>query len=226
MITVRPHLIFSHVHGDRDVTMPIPDRPGLGGLSLLETYVLIAAARIVNAKRIFEIGTFLGRTTLNLARNVPEAEVFTLDLEDASKVGEQMAADTEVMGLHFSAPKLDFEGTPSEPRITRLLGNSTTFDYAPWHDSMGMVFIDGGHDVPTARSDTENALRLLKSKGDAVLAWHDYANRDYPELSDYLDGLSQDRQILHVGDTMLCLWFGRGHLTASLLGGGRSHERG
>lgn len=222
MITIRPHHLFSHVHGDREVTVPIPHRPGLGGLSLLETYVLIAAARIAHAKRIFEIGTFLGRTTLNLARNMPEAEIFTLDLEDATKVGEQLAADTEVMDLHFQAQKLDFEGTPSEGRITRLFGNSRTFDYTPWHGTIDMVFIDGGHDVATVKSDTENALRLIRPDG--VIAWHDYANRDYPELGAYLDELSQDRQIFHVGDTMICLWLGRGLLPASILGAGRAHE--
>lgn len=39
---------------------------------------------MVNAKRVFEFGTFCGSNTYNVALNLPEdGEVFTLDLEPA-----------------------------------------------------------------------------------------------------------------------------------------------
>lgn len=220
MITLRPHHLFRFVQGDRDVTLPIPSRPGLGGLSLLETFVLIAAGRIVKARRAFEIGTFLGRTTLALAQNL-QAEILTLDLDDAASVGEQLSDDAEVMQLHFAAPKLDFVGTACEARIAQLLGNSTTFDFSPWKGAVDLVFIDGGHDVATAASDTKNAFALVEGSSSAAILWHDYANPDYPELSAYLDDLSRERTMLHVGDTMLCLWFSQEYLSASILGAGR-----
>jgi predicted O-methyltransferase YrrM len=53
-------------------------------VSTLETVILIAAMKIVNAERIFEIGTFTGSTTLNLALNLNGGKIFTLDLDEAS----------------------------------------------------------------------------------------------------------------------------------------------
>ena len=44
----------------------------------LETVASIVAT--VKPKRIFEIGTFDGRTTLNMALNAPDAQIYTLDL--------------------------------------------------------------------------------------------------------------------------------------------------
>jgi predicted O-methyltransferase YrrM len=60
---------------------------GLGLQPLLETFTLFTAARIVAARRVFEIGTFFGATTLNLALNIPDdGKIFTLDLDARAAV--------------------------------------------------------------------------------------------------------------------------------------------
>jgi hypothetical protein len=71
-----------------------------------------------------------------------------------------------------------------------------------------LVFIDGGHDLDTVASDTRNAFELVRRDRRAAILWHDYANPDYPELSAHLQALSAERPIYHIGDTMLCAWFG------------------
>src|ERR1019366_10711613 len=96
---IRPYQIFAIVDSppaERIVSMQIPPRRAVGSLTLLETCVLLSASRIVKATRIFEFGTFLGSTTLNLASNIPpDGRVWTLDL-DPKRVGEvsQHPADT------------------------------------------------------------------------------------------------------------------------------------
>ena len=67
MKTMKPREIFNLLEDDGwSVTVPMPRGPfGLEvgqGLTLLETFLLIAIARIVNAEYIFEFGTHHGAT--------------------------------------------------------------------------------------------------------------------------------------------------------------------
>ena len=49
----------------------------------------------------------------------------------------------------------------SHVKIKILTANSLQFDFSPWKESINLAFIDGGHDVDTASSDTQNALMML-----------------------------------------------------------------
>lgn len=197
---IRPWQFFQMLEADnRDVVLSIPLRRGLGGLTALETLILITAARLVDAEHIFEFGTFLGATTLSLARNT-RAHIVTLDLspKDAANLS-QNDSEAEITSVHLSAP-LDFEGTPEAERITALHGNSLTFDFSPYRSSFDLVFVDAGHELPNLISDTQNAMTIVKPSG--CIAWHDYGNPDYPELRDYLDTIPD---LVHVEDSWLCL---------------------
>jgi hypothetical protein len=188
----------------------LPRRRGSGGTSLLETMLIIAAIRIVDARRVFEIGTFLGSNTLNMTLNLPaDAQVFTLDLDEKHAAGlEQLPDDAPLTEMHLSSQsRLDFVGTVVADKIATLTGNSTTFDFSAWKNSIDLAFIDGGHDYATVKSDTENALKIAASERPSCILWHDYHNSDYPALTRYLDELSKEREIFHIEDTMLCAWF-------------------
>jgi len=179
-------------------------------VTLLETSLIIAASWIVEAKQVFEIGTFLGSTTLNLALNIPDdGTVFTLDLEeDYAGEAKQDVADAPLTKIHLaSKSSLDFVGSPVDDKIKTLAGNSTTFDFSRWNGSVELVFIDGGHDFATVKSDSENALQIARKDRPSCVLWHDYRNRDYSGLTYYLDELSQQLLIVHVEDTTLCAWF-------------------
>jgi hypothetical protein len=210
---IRPYRIFTLVDAppsDRAAKVQIPPRRAAGGVTLLETFVMAASLRIVAAARVFEFGTFFGSTTLNLALNIPDnGEVFTLDLgEDGASDAEQDPADVQFTRTHLeSRNNLDFKGSAVSGKITMLTGDSTKFDFTRWVDSIDLVFIDGGHDLATVKSDTENALRIARKDLPSCILWHDYQNADYPDLASYLEKLSQRMEIFHIGDTMLCVWF-------------------
>lgn len=211
---IRPYKIFTLIDSpaaERVVPVKLPQRRDL---KLLETFLLIAAVRIVNARRIFEFGTFLGSTTLNLALNIPnDGEVFTLDLDDElAKDVRQHPADVPITQTHLASKKsLDFLKSPVAHKVKMLTGNSILFDFAPWKRSVDLVFIDGGHDLATVTADTENALELVSSEGPSCILWHDYQNPEYVEISDYLNGLSKHLDIFHIEETMLCVWFNDPH---------------
>jgi hypothetical protein len=208
---IRPYQLFAldgRAPNDRDVNVQLPCRRGFGNLTLLETFVLIAAVKAVGARRVFEFGTFLGATTLNLASNVArDGEVLTLDLGSEGGAAFQDPADVEISRTHFAAPAMDYVGSAVEAKITQLYGDSTKFDFSPWRGTADLVLIDGGHDLATVTADTRNAFELVNDQSLAAVVWHDYANPDYPELTVLLDELSEARSIYHVGDTMLCIWF-------------------
>lgn len=188
ILPIRPHYLFDKVPLKHNmVTVPLPLRQA-GSPSLLETYLLLAVGRIVQPQRIFEIGTFLGQTARNLARNFPEAEVLTLDV-DAKR-----------------------SGLKKDGRIVPLEGHSMNFDFSPWHGSCDLVFIDGGHDYATVKADTLNAMKLLRSAPPPVtvavpqaIVWHDYANPQFADVTKYL--LSRAGPILHVLETQIAVYF-------------------
>jgi predicted O-methyltransferase YrrM len=126
------------------------------------------AIQCLNAKRIFEIGTFNGETTRYMAEAAgPEAQVFTLDLppdEFDSTQGPQNFTGTQVGEK--------YRNSPVSHRITQLLGDSTTFDYSPYIGRMDFVFVDAAHDYRNGLPDSRTALRLVRPGG--VIFWHDF----------------------------------------------------
>lgn len=40
----------------------------------------------------------------------------------------------------------EFRGCPEESKITKLVGDSRTFDYSPWNDTCDFVWVDACHD--------------------------------------------------------------------------------
>lgn len=141
--------------------------------SVYELLVLALIARTFNPKRVFEIGTFDGRSSLAMAANVaPDAEVFTLNLppeppptrpDGALGFDEQLA--TKVTSGHR------WKGHAEAARITQLFGNSLTFDFSPYNPCQ-LIFIDGGHAESIVRSDTRKCLEIIdRTRG--VILWHD-----------------------------------------------------
>jgi predicted O-methyltransferase YrrM len=142
-----------------------------GNVTLLELLVLTRVARERLPKRIFEIGTFDGRTTLALASNASDdAVVETLDLPPNTPT--QLAlerADLSYVEKPRSGDR--FRGTEVARKIKQLYGDSATFDFGS--HSADYVFVDGSHAYEYVLNDSERALALLRG-GPGVILWHDY----------------------------------------------------
>jgi len=127
-------------------------------LSDLETLYLVALVAMLNAPKIFEIGSAHGETSYALARSNSEAHIFSLDLPVQDIVDHQN--------------KMRWKNTPQEKQVTQLYGDSTNFDYSLYLGKMDLVLIDGDHSYLTCKSDSANALKLINDKG--VIIWDDY----------------------------------------------------
>ncbi|MFA6564735.1 MAG: class I SAM-dependent methyltransferase [Verrucomicrobiia bacterium] len=145
-----------------------------GNVSTLELALINSFVRRLGPKAIFEIGTFDGRTTLNMAANAPtDCRLFTLDLP--ADQTETAALRLDEWDRHYilkSESGSRFKGHPLSQRIVQLLGDSATFNYTPFLGQMDMVFVDGSHSYEYVLSDSRIAFQLLRRCG--IIIWHDY----------------------------------------------------
>jgi len=123
-------------------------------VTLHELCLIARLCALQKPKAIFETGTADGRTTLNLSSAGGAAEVFTLNLPRPG------------LGTRFL-------NAPTRGKITQLIGDSATFDYAPFVNSVDFVFIDANHHYEHVVQDSRAALRLLRG-GKGAVVWHDY----------------------------------------------------
>src|SRR6185436_7400551 len=128
---------------------------------------------------LFEIGTFDGRTTMNMAANSPaEAHVYTLDLPAAQventafrlELNEDAYVKKPVSGGRFIGSHLN-------RKITQLFGDSGTFDFSPFAGRVDFMFVDGSHSYEYVLSDTRNVLKMVKEGG--IILWHDYVKSGF-----------------------------------------------
>jgi len=218
MIAIRPSKLFHLVEEEgpeRVVQIRIPKRRNPEGpdrsAKLLETMVLLACCKIAQAVNVFEFGTCLGSTALNLALNGYQVHTLDLDLNSA-KAARQSPNDRETTAFHLSHP-MEWERFAQNSilkwRITPLYGDSTRLALGLYADSMDLVWIDGGHDYQTLASDTANAFGMIRQNRQSVIAWHDYANPETPDVTRFLDELSAAKKLYWIEDTFVVLHFNR-----------------
>jgi predicted O-methyltransferase YrrM len=142
---------------------------------------------------IFEIGTLSGYTALHLALNSPPgARIYTLDLPPTASP----ALSTTITDAATRTKALCFQGTDIEGRVTRLFGDSATFDYSPYFEKVDLFFIDGAHSYAYVKSDTEHALRCCHPG--SVIAWHDFGRVGINGVTTYLTELAKTHPQLFV----------------------------
>lgn len=146
-----------------------------GNISLLELVSIITLIKLRRPHEIFEIGTFDGRTTLNMAFNSSrEAKIYTLDLPKEQMNSTKYSvvrADKALIDKNESG--LRFIGTDSEKKITQLYGDSAEYDFSPYFGKIDFMFVDGAHTYDYVKNDTKVAFQLLND-GKGLVLWHDY----------------------------------------------------
>ena len=160
-----------------------------GNVSVLELVVLAAAASRTRARAIFEIGTFDGRTAVNLAANAAQdVTVYTLDLPQNGG-GTTLEADVE--DVKYMQPTLSgarIRKSEFASRVHRLFGDSATFDFSPYSGRMDVCFVDGAHSYEYVLNDSRRALAM--SHPGTIILWHDYAM--WPGVTQALNELREE----------------------------------
>ena len=161
-----------------------------GNVSALELATLCKLVADRKPETMFEIGTFDGRTALNLAANGGEgSRVFTLDLpREGLGDTEYVIAEGDRQYVEKDGSGARFVGSDVEGRITQLYGDSASFDFGPYEGGVDLVFVDGAHSYDYVMSDSDRALRMLRG-GKGVVVWHDYDS--WPDVTRALHELAE-----------------------------------
>jgi predicted O-methyltransferase YrrM len=158
---------------------------------------LVLICRALKPRTVFEIGTFVGYTSLHLALNSPpDTRIFTLDLppDNRDTQLQTTATDHKLIDQTLGPPL--FEGTEVEDKVERLFGDSAAFDFSPWHGGVDLFFVDGAHSYEYVRSDTLNALKCVRPGG--VVVWHDYGRLEQNGVTRWLHEFARDHEVYAV----------------------------
>ena len=217
---IRPKVLFQQIetrYPDENVgfKVNIPSS-AIGGMTLLESSILVSLCKLYRPQALFEFGTYLGATSLLLAENTPqEARVVTLDIP-ANDPAAQVTGALDVLGsdtdndtflrktfLDKGAVCIERAEPAIRARITRLFQDSRTLD--PQAQGLAgrfdFIFIDGGHDLETVAIDTRNALAMARPN--AVIAWHDFDSKIHGDVTTFLQGYSAQHAVYHVEHSMI-----------------------
>lgn len=150
-----------------------------GNVSERELVTICRLVRDSEPRALFEFGTFDGRTTLNLAANSPpEARVSTLDLPRQGIAASASPIHAhEVRYADKSRSGARFANSDMSHKINQLHGDSGTFDFAPYYDTMDFVFVDASHTYEYVINDSLHAMKMLRV-GHGTILWHDYSRWD------------------------------------------------
>lgn len=164
-----------------------------GNINDYQMQCLISAVQKRSLKKLFEFGTFDGRTTLNLATfSSDDAVVFTLDLpqEKLGSTVHAVAGDNKQYVMGRDA-KRRFQDSPCKSKIFQLWDDSATFDFDNFcsaNGPMDMVFVDGCHSKEYTLNDSRKAKTLVRGTSNSIIIWHDYGGcwKEVTEALDYL----------------------------------------
>jgi len=146
-----------------------------GSISPLELKVICELCRMIGPRNVLEIGTFEGRTTFNIALNLTDSCIYTLNLP-------QEACAFQV-GRYFL-------GTEEAQRIKQIFGDSRKYDFSGL-PPMGLIFVDGDHSYEGVVSDSENAFKVLADDG--IVLWHDFDTCHLATTKAVLDAVKRHR---------------------------------
>lgn len=155
---------------------------------------LVLLCRALEPSTIFEIGTFVGYTSLHMALNTPDhTRILTLDLPPASRETTLRTTGTDHKLIRKDVGPALFERHAAGAKVRRLYGDSATFDFSEWHGAVDLFFVDGAHSYEYVRADTEKALACARPGG--VVVWHDYGRLEQSGVTRWLHEFARDHDV-------------------------------
>ena len=180
---------------------------GFGHTTEFELKVISNLVRRWNPRRIFEIGTFEGRTTLNMALNSDtDTEIVTLDLPAEGLASTKMEIEEgEVRYVKKEVSGERFMGHPAASKIRQVFGDSASFDFEEYRNSVDVAFIDGSHAYEYVLNDSEKVFTIIRKGG--LIIWHDYTNWPgvWTALNELYERDPRFKGIRHIGGTSIAM---------------------
>ena len=225
ILTIKPRVLFQLTEerfgGESlSLNLQIPSSQ-IGSVTMLEAAQIVALLHILAPSNIVEFGTFHGYSSRLFLENSNEScRVVTIDLPDDTPLDESARCASEA-SLHSDGDTNDeflrwqsiganprfLRGiTPSaRRRLTSLKVDSRLLTAGRVQDHLApgrtVVFVDGGHDVRTVRSDTELASELAGDNG--MIIWHDFRSSIHSGVTPIVETRSETSKIFAIENTLL-----------------------
>ncbi len=174
-----PDLDFEHLHRFGHVE-DLNDRP------LRDAEVIGSACANGAPNVLLEIGTGRGHTTALMARNAPQATVYTVNIPPE----EIAAGGAFVTGAPGREEIGSFYREMGLANVRQIFAN--TARWAPDFGPIDVAFIDGCHDADFVFHDTVKALD--RCRPGSLILWHDFSPRHaavYPWIAAVCDGVER-----------------------------------
>ena len=205
-----PEISIGEILGN-DISLKLTEIDAIAG-NVVEIELLVIAALVQQTEPhlCFEIGTFDGRTALNIATNQPtDGRVYTLDLPRSGKDSTLLSLDEgEVRYIDKPESGVRFAGHHLADKIKQLYGDSATYDFSPFQNKIDFMFVDGSHSFEYAMSDSLAAIKMVRPMT-GMLLWHDYDSPYWPGVTQALNELYKKNTefsgLRHVRNTSLCI---------------------
>ena len=187
---------------DTNTSITLTDlNPSDGNITPIELVVISLLISTLKPKKIVEIGTFNGRTTINMALNQPkDGEIITFDLPN-NKTKLPLAPSEEKYILGKDGNRR------SHAQIKQIYGDSADYDFTDYIDRIDFMFVDGSHSYEYTMHDSRLAYNLVRRGG--YILWHDYGSPHWPGVTEALNELyfsnSDFKQLQHIVGTSLCI---------------------
>lgn len=146
-----------------------------GNSSLYELCVINSLVKKCQPNNILEIGTFDGRSALNMAFNTKgEGHVYTLDLPKAGKANARFnLLDDEQQYIEKDERGSRINNSSSAKKIIQLFGDSASYNFNEL-PPINFIFIDGSHAYDYVMSDSLKCIEKIENGG--IIIWHDYGS--------------------------------------------------
>ena len=163
-----------------------------GNISFFETVIICLLCKNLSPHKILEFGTFDGRTTINMAGNVPDdAKIITVDLKKQNikdtKYPLEGIKDTDKhdeLGYVGTTMKLyQRHDIKLKRKIKQLWVDTANFYIEEYKNYFDFIFIDASHTYENVLNDSYTAFKCIKNNG--FILWHDY--NGWPGVTKALD---------------------------------------
>lgn len=157
----------------------------------MDMMFVVGIAKYRNAKKIFEFGTYLGRTTCGFASISDDVEVYTLNLPPTAD---------PLYGPYIGN---FIKKSSRQHQIKQIFCDSKSLLTESYSNLMDYIFIDADHTYDSVKNDTEKAFEMLAPGG--IIIWHDFAPKS-PGVYQFLYELSRQRSLFRIKNTCLVLY--------------------
>lgn len=181
-----------------------------GNVSIEEVCKICLIIKYLSPKKILELGTYNGMTTLQMSLNAPsDCKIFTLDLPEDYETNIPLSeldwhVAKSIKNKFGTKTGSYFSNNPRIKNIVQLLGDSATYDFKDIGNDVDIIFIDAAHDYANKLIDTNNAYKMIKKGG--VIIWHDFKSPANPEVTKFINDQAKEKKIYHLRNTLLAIY--------------------